>query len=302
MVILSPSKVTILKGRPNLNPNKPDNLINNDHNGIFSAKARKNMLGKMATWFIASQTFLKHGQLCYKKKASKFTFLTLSLPATQAHSDQEIKATCLNNFFNKLRYYRKNLQYVWKAEKQKNGNIHFHIILNSYFDFRLTDALWHQSLELLGYISAYEKKHKSRYPPTNKIEQVISKKRLMSYAAKYMAKIVDKTGIDGRIWYASSALQTEVRAISWIEPEHIKILLHNANELGLKVIENDYVYMVCLNNVADVKALPPNMREAYVQVLEYINARFDDSEIYDSKYKFEFPELDYWIKTVEAKN
>lgn len=295
MVSVTLSQVTVFKNKPNYKPNAPDNLRNNSTNGILSRKSKRKLLGRFSRWFLTEQTYLKHGQLCYKSKPSKFTFLTLTLPTIQEHSDQEIKSKCLNNFLNKLRYYRKGLRYAWKAEVQKNGNIHFHLILNSYFDYRLTDKLWHDSLELLGYITAYEERYGSRYPPTNKIELVASKKKLMCYAAKYMAKIEDKAGVEGRIWYMCQALQTEAKSIGLIEDEHLQILLHNANSAGIKVIENDYVRCFYIERLEQVKAFPPNIRDCYRELLEYYHCRYYDFSLYESKYSSTFPDLDRWI-------
>ena len=53
-------------------------------------------------------------------------FITLTLSDVQAHTDDSIKEHMLQPFLYWLqRYY--NCSYVWKAETQINGNIHFHI-------------------------------------------------------------------------------------------------------------------------------------------------------------------------------
>jgi hypothetical protein len=48
----------------------------------------------------------------------------------------------LNKFLTQLRKEFKNLQYLWVAERQDNGNIHFHIILNKRLPIRKYNALW----------------------------------------------------------------------------------------------------------------------------------------------------------------
>ena len=72
------------------------------------------------------------------------SFITVTLPAIQEHSDVEIKA-CLNLFLNNIRHHFKVKNYVWKAELQKNENIHFHLI----FDIIITqrNATMAQSVE-----------------------------------------------------------------------------------------------------------------------------------------------------------
>lgn len=86
----------------------------------------------------------------------KASFITLTLPSVQVHSDIEIKEV-LNNFLSTLRFHGlKN--YVWKLEIQRNGNIHFHLIIDKFFHYYYLQALWNKNLEKLGYVSAYTRK------------------------------------------------------------------------------------------------------------------------------------------------
>ena len=59
-------------------------------------------------------------------------FLTLTLPAKQIYSDQLVKRYCLNRFLRALKYIKPNINYIWRCEKQENGNIHFHVTLDKY--------------------------------------------------------------------------------------------------------------------------------------------------------------------------
>jgi hypothetical protein len=57
----------------------------------------------------------------------KLSFLTLTLSAEQALCDKSITKDLLAPFIRHYRYLKLMNNYVWKAEKQKNGNIHYHI-------------------------------------------------------------------------------------------------------------------------------------------------------------------------------
>lgn len=48
----------------------------------------------------------------------------------------------LNKFFTQLRKEFKALQYLWVAERQDSGNIHFHVIINQRLPIRKYNALW----------------------------------------------------------------------------------------------------------------------------------------------------------------
>jgi hypothetical protein len=48
----------------------------------------------------------------------------------------------LNKFLTSLREENDKIKYLWVAERQKNGRIHFHIILNKKMPVRKYNALW----------------------------------------------------------------------------------------------------------------------------------------------------------------
>ena len=65
-----------------------------------------------------------------KKYWFKLNFITLTLSNKQFHDDYYILKNLFEPFIRELRTKKKGLLYVWKAEVQDNGNIHFHINTN----------------------------------------------------------------------------------------------------------------------------------------------------------------------------
>lgn len=82
------------------------------------------------------------------KRESKFmhlcTFVTLTLPAQQTHTDKEITEFCINPFLSYARKYFKVRYYVWKKELQKNGNLHFHFVTDRYIDALCLRRAWNR--------------------------------------------------------------------------------------------------------------------------------------------------------------
>lgn len=166
-------------------------------------------------------------------------FVTLTLPAPQNCPDIVIKETALNNFLTILRQQFALKNYIWKSEKQDNGNLHFHLLLDVYINYSTLRTLWNNSIELLGFVSRYTQKYSTftlqdylmenvgRYgttraqaaerfrkgkannwssPPTVDIQNVYKIRSVRTYFAKYFSK---NTAVDagfGRIWFASRTL------------------------------------------------------------------------------------------------
>lgn len=156
-------------------------------------------------------------KLIYNFKSS---FVTLTLPSAQRHSDQAIKS-CLNNFLTTIRTVYGLKNYVWKAELQQNENIHFHLVFDIFIHHHAIRYYWNKAIEVLGYVSAYQQRfsqmslteyasarrlpvfsvveafqannrNKWRSPPSESVVSIHSSGQLSIYLAKYLVKAVSK--------------------------------------------------------------------------------------------------------------
>ena len=105
----------------------------------LSPKAKSNLKHSMETLCnLVSPSILVNG-----KDKKKITLCTLTLASPQIEkigvycphyyaTDKEIKKDCLNQLLTEYRDIYSDLLYCWVAEKQLNGSIHFHMLLNKY--------------------------------------------------------------------------------------------------------------------------------------------------------------------------
>lgn len=127
----------------------------------------------------------------YKSKCTfkfKVNFVTLTLPSRQQHSDTMITNTLLNQFLveAKSKWHLNN--YVWKAERQMNGNIHFHILCDCFIPWMEARNCWNRICNKLGYVDEYEKINHKRNPNSTDIHSVKNVKNVAAYVTKYMTK------------------------------------------------------------------------------------------------------------------
>lgn len=129
------------------------------HNFKISDSARKKMLNKIG-WLYTLAKSKKVKTISGKEIVNfKINFLTLTLPAKQAHSTAEITAVCFNQFLTELREKFELENYVWRLEFQKNQNVHYHIVTDCYIDFFICQKIWSRCVSKLGYIQRYHDKH-----------------------------------------------------------------------------------------------------------------------------------------------
>lgn len=195
--------------------------VSNRHTGQLSKKAVSRIKDRIG-WLIY---FAKTKKFKHPTKGTigsfKVNFITLTLPSAQKHSDIIITKQCLNQLLTELRQRKELLNYVWRAELQKNGNIHYHILTDGYIHLGRLRSLWNRQLKKLGYIEAYRSRFKGmsfidynnlfkdrkgygleqtkrsyafgkktgwRQPNTTDIHSVYKIKNIGAYVSKYMAK------------------------------------------------------------------------------------------------------------------
>lgn len=123
--------------------------------GIISPKAARRIQTALK-WLL----FLSKSQKVYNKETRRFVkfrvcMVTITLSSPQHHSDQVIKSQLFNQLLTELREQNGMNHYVWRAEKQQNGNIHFHLITNIYLNALKLRQKWNRIQNKLGYVDTY---------------------------------------------------------------------------------------------------------------------------------------------------
>jgi hypothetical protein len=85
----------------------------------------------------------------------KIAFVTLTLSSRQIHSDKEIIKGIFQPLLDWLRKSYKCESYIWRAEKQKNGNLHFHLIIDKWVPWQILRERWNRYQQNLGYVTRY---------------------------------------------------------------------------------------------------------------------------------------------------
>lgn len=205
----------------------------NYHNNKISSQARRKM-GKAVDYLV----FLSSDKKCLstthgKNLSFKISFITLTLSSTQVHSDNEIKSQLLNQFIIEARKKWNVKNYIWRAERQKNGNLHFHIITDRFIPWNDVRNVWNRIQNKLGYVDRYREQikefHKGGFKVRENLLKVWSYKKQLkaykegiandfhnpnstdihsiklvtdtkAYMMKYLAKSEQSENMKGRLW------------------------------------------------------------------------------------------------------
>lgn len=114
----------------------------------------------------------------------KVNLITLTLPSVQLHTDKEIHERCFKSFIRAWKQLSPELIYIYKAEVQDNGNLHYHLTTNTYIHHRTLRNLWNLYIDKLGYVS----RSGIESPNSTDVHSVKKIKSLASYMVAYFSK------------------------------------------------------------------------------------------------------------------
>lgn len=150
-------EINFNKSKSVLQINNEKNLRENFPTGLITRKIKMRMTRIIDVWlkslYYSPTTETKH-------KLFMPTFITLTLPAEQMHSDKDLNSKGLNRLLIKIKRSHSVKNYLWRAERQKNGNIHYHILVDKYISYKLINHYWNCILSDLGYIDKYRENQK----------------------------------------------------------------------------------------------------------------------------------------------
>lgn len=219
------------------------------------------------------------------KTGKEFTFriglITLTLSAAQGKlTDREIKSELLAPF---LRHFRnKGLKnYIWKSERQLNGNVHFHILTDCFVDWTDITDYWNRLQAKFGFIENFYERHGHRNPNSVDVKSVRSEGGMVSYMFKYMLKGEDKEKVKalkdkinmediGKIWDCSINLKLVNDTADVVEDWQFEALEKKVNSGVLIEICPDYCRIYIPKGVPLWKASPNFLYQRLRRYLEKV--------------------------------
>lgn len=219
--------------------------------GIVTSPIKKKMRIILDTWFTAvfMKNMIKNKKNSYKNPY--LVFLTLTLSEEQKDTDKWIKRHLLNEFFIILKRHVDFSHYFWKAEKQKNGNVHFHVIVDKYIQKEKLQKIWNRIQEKNGYTQKYFSVHGHHNPPSTDIRKIDSMKNAINYVMKYVTKNSKDENekdikLDGRVYGCDDDLRILENFKYDISINELENLRDYLSSKKMKIITNEYnIILIC---------------------------------------------------------
>lgn len=171
-----------------------------------AAKRLKNAL-ELLVDISPNQKFTRPSDM--KQFNFRLTFATFTLPSPQGEiTDTQIVKECLAPMIQVMRRRWGMKHYVWRAEKQKNGNLHFHITTNRFIPYDQMRDEWNKAVNNLGFVDRFAVVHGHRHPNSTDIHSVRKVRDIAAYMVKYMSKEVpENLKVSCKQWDCSTNLK-----------------------------------------------------------------------------------------------
>lgn len=262
----------------------------------MSQKTKQKVKTYIHNWLGSVEAYFRNDPRLRKKADLLFTFVTLTLPCTQNHTDQEIRRRALTPFITQLKRLHDVRQYIHVSEAQRNENIHFHLVIDRYVHHAEIRRLWNNYMDELGYIQDYRdaqnhfhkdgfkfranlahkwsfadqleayirgKKDNWSNPNSTDIHSLRHVNNIAAYITKYITKSKNYRPIEGRLWGSSNDIKT-------IQPINITLrkklrqpLMELAQFAGSRLFETDFSWTLWRFNRDELRDSFPTLYQIW---------------------------------------
>lgn len=233
------------------------------YKGEITLTGQKLIYKRLTSWFNAIKIYNIENPLPLKYTTHIPVFITLTMSGENSYDHREIKRKLLQQFLKQLYYQERVKHYFWKAELQKNGRIHFHLVIDGYIDKKEIQYRWNALQKKHNLLIEFEKKYKRDNPPSTHVKMIYDYDLAVNYVMKYVSKKETGKIIDGGTFRFSKQLLE-------LKPFQFENLTGNQNgfidflRTNTKMTwQNDFasLHKFKTNNI--IELLPENVKRNY---------------------------------------
>ena len=129
----------------------------------LSDKAKRKLSGAIDYLVTLSEIRKANRYKNYEQFNYRLTFITLTLSSRQQVSDQVLTNGLLHQFLIEAKKKWNLTNYVWRAERQKNLNTHYHIITDVFIPWSELRDMWNRIQNKIGIVDEYRQQMKEFY-------------------------------------------------------------------------------------------------------------------------------------------
>lgn len=256
------------------------NLLKQDtYTGKLTIGSKKRLTRSIETLIMAAPKRVVYNPITGKNiKNFQLSFITLTLATDIKQYQKDVHKSCLEPFLRWMRDTQGCTMYVWKAEFQRRGQLHYHITSDAFIHIKKVRDKWNELQIRAGYLdmASYIAKHGHAIVPGTEIKKVWKEVNLGRYLVDEFTKAYQNDySVGGKIWDCSINLKKNKLFTSIYDSNYNEKLtrLKNNGQVRIKHTDHCTIYKLINKKAADI--LSGNDRLEYNKLMESIRTRTD---------------------------
>lgn len=164
------------------------------YTGELRPGAKKRLTRCIELMLMAAKSTYIYNKYLKRHIPFKVGFVTLTIYSPERNiTGKESHKTVLEPFLLWMRRKHGVKMYVWKAELQERGQVHYHLLVDTWIDKLDLQGKWNDLQIAAGYLDMdrYYKKFGHRVVPSTKVHALWKKKSVAAYLKKCISKEMD---------------------------------------------------------------------------------------------------------------
>jgi hypothetical protein len=163
----------------------------------------------------------------------QLSFITLTIahpdpiPASEGHKALKVWLQHFKKPWSKRKISEPMTSYIWKAELQSRGQLHYHLTTNAWLHFAEIRRVWNDLQRNRGWLEAYKAKAGHYDPNSTDVHSIYKIRDVRRYLSKYISKqeytespanpesgfpgLLVPVVLDGKVWGCSEDLKGKKR-------------------------------------------------------------------------------------------
>lgn len=194
----------------NWTPTATQQLIESaKYTGQITNGSRKRLTKAVSLLVQSSQPRWIKNPITGKRHYFQLSFITLTIPKQQKAADSKFTHKhLLEPMLRVLRRRHQLRSYVWKAELQANGSVHYHITSDIFINHTDLRNEWNAILTRNGMLDDYYSEHGHYNANSTDIHSVKKVRNMEAYLVKYVTKEYQNSqALSGKVWDCSLSLK-----------------------------------------------------------------------------------------------
>lgn len=220
----------------------------------------------------------KHKTCVHPTKGYKFPFKLGFLTLTIHSPDRNITAKeahekCLEPFLQWIRRVHGCKLYLWKAELQKRGQIHYHITLDTFIHYNEIRLKWNELQQRAGYLDQFYAEKGHYHAPSTQIKSVKKVQNLSGYILKEITKDYQNGDtVGGKVWDCSVNLKKASYYVTIADGEYSHRIAKMIDSGEVQAVYTDHCTIFRVINKPAHTVLTERDKREYIQVMETVHS------------------------------